>query len=170
MWVVSKNCLRLLIHCTRFPFSLALASAGRSIAAKIAMMAITTSNSINVKPCRPLRRVVKFGFISRRNSVRGFHAHEYRKNPSSAMKKCVLIEECGRICQEESRQDVLPSGAGDRLRINPVRPSEHSHLSLPSASNSLRFDADIQVCFLCHRLRLTTRVHHCGSLGVKVNG
>ena len=35
-------------------FSLALAKAGRSIAARIAMMAITTSNSIRVKAWRKL--------------------------------------------------------------------------------------------------------------------
>jgi hypothetical protein len=34
----------------RFAFSLALASAGKSIAAKIAMMARTTNDSINVNP------------------------------------------------------------------------------------------------------------------------
>ena len=34
----------------RFPFSLALASAGKSIAARIAIIAMTTSNSIRVKP------------------------------------------------------------------------------------------------------------------------
>jgi len=40
-------------------FSLALPSAGRSKLAKIAMMAITTNNSINVKPC-----CLRFIFIS----------------------------------------------------------------------------------------------------------
>src|ERR1700712_1987084 len=34
----------------RSAFALALANAGKSIAARIAMIAITTSNSINVKP------------------------------------------------------------------------------------------------------------------------
>jgi hypothetical protein len=37
-------------HLTVWAFDLALPKAGNSIAARIAMMAITTSNSINVKP------------------------------------------------------------------------------------------------------------------------
>src|SRR5207245_9755137 len=43
-------CLRLLRHWVRLAFSLARESTGRSIAARIAMMAITTSSSIRVKP------------------------------------------------------------------------------------------------------------------------
>src|SRR4051812_20763080 len=50
MWNVAIACRMLLLHATRLAFSLALASTGRSIAARIAMIAITTSNSINVKP------------------------------------------------------------------------------------------------------------------------
>ena len=42
----------LLKQAMRLPFSLAFESAGRSIAAKIAMMAITTSSSIKVKAPR----------------------------------------------------------------------------------------------------------------------
>src|SRR5688572_31391853 len=46
---------------------LALANAGRSMPARIAMIAITTSNSMRVKPCRPgwdgEDRTLKFGFI-----------------------------------------------------------------------------------------------------------
>jgi hypothetical protein len=38
-----------------WPFSFALASAGNNIAARIAIIAITTSNSINVKPLLPRR-------------------------------------------------------------------------------------------------------------------
>ena len=50
----SKICLRLLTHRMRLPFSLADASAGSSRAAKMAIIAITISNSISVKPrqCR----------------------------------------------------------------------------------------------------------------------
>ena len=44
------HCLRFEIHCTRLAFSFALAKAGSSMAAKMAMMAMTTSNSISVKP------------------------------------------------------------------------------------------------------------------------
>ena len=40
---------RLFMHWTLTAFSLALAKAGRSSAARMAMMAITTSNSISVK-------------------------------------------------------------------------------------------------------------------------
>ena len=43
------NCLRLFLHLVWRACSLARASAGRSMAARMAMMAITTSNSIKVK-------------------------------------------------------------------------------------------------------------------------
>src|SRR5437660_4285273 len=42
-------CLRLLRQATRLPFSLALERTGRSIAARIAIMAMTTRSSIKVK-------------------------------------------------------------------------------------------------------------------------
>src|SRR6266480_6648223 len=45
-------CRRLLRHLMRFPFSLAAARAGNSNPARMAMMAMTTSNSIKVKPRR----------------------------------------------------------------------------------------------------------------------
>src|ERR1017187_386743 len=41
----------LLVHLMRWALALAPASAGSSIAARMAMMAITTNNSISVKPC-----------------------------------------------------------------------------------------------------------------------
>src|SRR5262245_10216296 len=44
------NCLRLLMHAVRCAFSLALDNAGSNMAARIAMMAMTTSSSINVNP------------------------------------------------------------------------------------------------------------------------
>src|SRR5882672_4192928 len=50
MWKPSPICLLLLQQAMALALSLALANAGRSIAARIAMMAITTSNSISVKP------------------------------------------------------------------------------------------------------------------------
>src|ERR1039457_3086163 len=50
MKVATSTCLMLLIHLTRRALSLALDSAGKSIAARMAMMAITTSNSMRVKP------------------------------------------------------------------------------------------------------------------------
>ena len=50
MMLASPHCLRLLVQEMRLARSLALASAGSSKAARIAMMAMTTSNSIKVKP------------------------------------------------------------------------------------------------------------------------
>ena len=41
------------MHLTVWAFCLAVAKAGRSIPAKIAMMAMTTSNSIKVKALEP---------------------------------------------------------------------------------------------------------------------
>jgi hypothetical protein len=41
------------MHCVAWALCLAFASAGNSIAAKIAMMAITTNSSIKVKPVFP---------------------------------------------------------------------------------------------------------------------
>src|ERR1700677_3307775 len=46
----SANCFWLLKQVDCVAFSLARANAGSNIAAKMAIMAITTSNSINVKP------------------------------------------------------------------------------------------------------------------------
>src|ERR1035437_7153349 len=46
----SPNCRRLLMHDIPCAFCFALDSAGSSIAASMAMMAMTTSSSINVKP------------------------------------------------------------------------------------------------------------------------
>ena len=46
------SCLRLLRHFISVALLLALARAGSSNAARIAMIAITTSNSISVKPPR----------------------------------------------------------------------------------------------------------------------
>jgi hypothetical protein len=43
-------CLKLLIQLAVLAFSLALANTGNRIAAKMAIMAITTSSSISVKP------------------------------------------------------------------------------------------------------------------------
>ena len=56
-------------HAVRFPFSFALDSAGSNIAARIAMIAITTSNSISVKPREPRVQLVSSGracFIGQR--------------------------------------------------------------------------------------------------------
>src|SRR6266478_4392460 len=47
------TCFKLLRHWIRLARSLALARAGNSIAARMAMMAITTKSSISVKPRRP---------------------------------------------------------------------------------------------------------------------
>ena len=48
--VARPICLRLFLHCVETACDLALTKAGRSMAARMAMMAMTTSNSINVKP------------------------------------------------------------------------------------------------------------------------
>src|SRR6476660_1741286 len=45
-------CLRLFVHLIAWAFALALLSAGRSMPAKMAIIAITTSSSIKVKPDR----------------------------------------------------------------------------------------------------------------------
>src|SRR5450631_658034 len=50
MKVEISICLMLLVHLMRMALSLALESAGKSMAARMAMMAITTSNSMRVKP------------------------------------------------------------------------------------------------------------------------
>src|SRR6266568_8462392 len=59
MWKPSPICLLLLQQAMALALSLALPNAGRSIAARIAMMAITTSNSISVKP----RWVFRFALL-----------------------------------------------------------------------------------------------------------
>src|ERR1051325_5527053 len=48
----SCNCFMLLRHWVVLALALAFASAGNNIAARIAMMAMTTNNSINVKAAR----------------------------------------------------------------------------------------------------------------------
>src|SRR5262245_16219467 len=48
--VASPHCLRLFRQATEWAFAFAFAKAGSSIAARIAMMAMTTSSSIRVKP------------------------------------------------------------------------------------------------------------------------
>src|SRR3974377_1312216 len=50
-------CFKLLAHWMRLARSLALASAGNSIAARMAIMAMTTRSSINVKPFRARSRL-----------------------------------------------------------------------------------------------------------------
>src|ERR1700722_14798902 len=52
MFWANPHCLRLFRQVVRLAFSFALARAGRSSEARIAMMAITTSNSMSVKPRR----------------------------------------------------------------------------------------------------------------------
>jgi hypothetical protein len=52
----------LFTHSVRCALSLALAKAGNSIAARIAIMAMTTSNSINVKAEKDLRQRAIFAF------------------------------------------------------------------------------------------------------------
>src|ERR1035437_2857148 len=54
---VVANCFSLLMHWTFLAATFARASAGSSNAARRAMMAMTTSNSISVKPRRPLLKL-----------------------------------------------------------------------------------------------------------------
>ena len=49
IWKARMTCLLLLMHLTWSAFALARARAGKSKAAKMAMMAITTRSSISVK-------------------------------------------------------------------------------------------------------------------------
>jgi hypothetical protein len=55
------NCLWLAMQRTWFVFSFALLKAGSNIAARMAMMAITTRSSINVKPLRVTRPKPEMG-------------------------------------------------------------------------------------------------------------
>src|ERR1044071_5390578 len=55
------NCLPLFIQEIPCDFVFAFPKAGKSIAANMAIMAITTSNSINVKPDRAVGRPGRFG-------------------------------------------------------------------------------------------------------------
>src|SRR5213078_5073501 len=48
-WVAMPSCRRLPVHWTRHADALALASVGSSMAARIAMIAMTTNSSRNVK-------------------------------------------------------------------------------------------------------------------------
>src|SRR5688572_1997305 len=50
MCVAMPSCRRLLTQLARLAFSFAALNAGRSMPARIAMIAMTTSNSIRVKP------------------------------------------------------------------------------------------------------------------------
>src|SRR6266542_2420784 len=58
----SCSCRTLLRHATPCAFALALLNAGNSIEARIAMMAMTTSNSMRVNPICDLRSAI-VGFI-----------------------------------------------------------------------------------------------------------
>src|SRR5579883_2525926 len=65
-------CRRLFRHPVRWPFDFALVKAGNSIAARIAMIAITTSSSMRVKPLLLRLRALQtdvFIDASRRSSL-----------------------------------------------------------------------------------------------------
>src|SRR6266487_2523092 len=68
------TCLRFEMQFVAWAFCLARASAGNSIAAKMAMMAITTSNSIrvNARACPPL-----FLLRAAELRIRSFTYHEF---------------------------------------------------------------------------------------------
>src|SRR5215831_16289940 len=56
-YIIQKlaNCFSLLVHWMRLAANFALAKAGKSIAARMAMMAMTTRSSMSVNPVRPER-------------------------------------------------------------------------------------------------------------------
>src|SRR5438552_1231427 len=59
-----SSCLRLLLQLVLWPFAFAAESAGNNIAARIAMMAITTSNSSKVNASSKSRRLLaEYGTI-----------------------------------------------------------------------------------------------------------
>src|SRR5882672_11994027 len=72
MLAVIPICRRLLIHWAPLALHLALDKAGNNMAARMAMMAITTSNSIRVKPARSTCERELSGEILRRSGVLGF--------------------------------------------------------------------------------------------------
>ena len=51
MYQANPNCLRLFMHDMPCALVLALERAGKSMPARMAMMAMTTSSSMSVKPC-----------------------------------------------------------------------------------------------------------------------
>src|ERR1039457_1626866 len=63
MAVATPICLWLLRQLMALAFSLALLKAGKSIAARMAMMAITTNSSIRVKPAGPVARRMGVAFL-----------------------------------------------------------------------------------------------------------
>src|ERR1035437_1177686 len=63
MAVAMPICLWLLRQLMALAFSLALLKAGKSIAARMAMMAITTNSSIRVKPAGPVARRMGAAFL-----------------------------------------------------------------------------------------------------------
>jgi hypothetical protein len=63
MTVANASCFWLLKQVACVALSFAFAKAGSSIAARIAMMAMTTSNSMRVKPIRHDRRRIATWFI-----------------------------------------------------------------------------------------------------------
>src|SRR5690348_1914271 len=71
------SCFRLLRQEVWRAFSLAWAKTGKRIAARIAIMAITTSNSIRVKPLFFITYSYLLGKIARRTTVAGEEAAEW---------------------------------------------------------------------------------------------
>jgi hypothetical protein len=68
-------CLRLFTHLARRPCSFALAKAGKSMEARIAMIAITTSNSMSVNaPDRDRRGIMRASSKNSGNSARPFYS------------------------------------------------------------------------------------------------
>src|SRR5262245_9776621 len=99
---------RLLRHLIRLPFSLAALKAGNSMAARIAMMAMTTSSSMSVKPpCleRPLARglAVLAEWLSDLSATVGAITEQFIDLESSPMRWGVRLDNksCYSFCNAE---------------------------------------------------------------------
>src|SRR5690242_1901630 len=97
-----SNCFVLFMQMIPWPLALALASAGMSIPAKIAMIAMTTSNSIKVNPLGPgieFRIAFSLVYISLSNS--DFHRH----GSSSSLGQAWRVEQDE--CQQRRQPGTL---------------------------------------------------------------
>src|SRR5262245_57789762 len=111
LWVASPICLRLLAHCTRAEASRTFCTAGKSKPIRMAMMAITTSSSINVKPRRwDFHFMVKLLIRARENSgeIDPAGAQSARASRAGALRL--------RSGQKGEREPVEAPGSGENLR------------------------------------------------------
>src|SRR5438132_321358 len=133
--VAMPSCRRLPVHWTRQADALALANAGSSMAARIAMMAMTTSSSINVK-ARCFMVVAR----RRRRGQPGLVQQQLR-----LFNSLFQAEAAGRHDQNfrSPRRDVRPCGAdgiGFLAAERVVAPGEFDHLRHPMAVAVVRIN------------------------------